>query len=97
MLLSAPFPGPCFPTGLCSLRPLGSDAGLSSEVRVHTCSSLQCTHHPPTPLHPVWDFLACSTLTLVICVGLFCFLHAFIEATLFKKIFFFVYCSLCLL
>lgn len=65
--------------------PLGSDAGLSSEVLVHTCSSLQCTHHPPTPLHPVWGFLACSTLTLVICVGLFCFLRASVEATSLKK------------
>lgn len=58
---------------------LGSDVDLSFDAPMHTRSPLQWTHHPPTPLLPVWDFWGCSNLALVICMGLFCFLYAFNE------------------
>lgn len=89
MLILAPFLGPGFPSGLCALRTLGSDVGLSFVVPVHTCS-LACNeldnHKPLFVLFgTVWPALTWLWLSVLCGFVLSCFQHAFNEATLLKK------------
>lgn len=63
MLLFTPFLGPCFPSGLWA--PMWACLQCS-----YTCTLYLATNSPSTsPSILVWDFLACSSLTRVICVG----------------------------